>query len=214
MSFDRLAPHYRWMEAVLAGGKLQRCRTAFLDRVETAQNALFAGEGNGRFLAAWRRRLPAARATVVDASAGMLAAARHRLARQEAGASGVEFIHADLLDWTPAGGPFDLVVTHFFLDCFPPAALEVMVGTLARAAAPGAAWLVADFQIPACGWARRRARAIHALMYAFFRLATRLPARAWTPPDTCLRKHGFELQERRTSEWGLLRTDLWKRRAR
>ena len=27
MSFDRLAPHYTWMEAVLAGPRLQRCRT-------------------------------------------------------------------------------------------------------------------------------------------------------------------------------------------
>ena len=29
-SFDLLAPHYRWMEFVLAGRKLQECRTVFL----------------------------------------------------------------------------------------------------------------------------------------------------------------------------------------
>src|SRR5439155_22241467 len=35
MSFDTLAPHYRWMEFILAGKKLQRCRTAFLDEIPT-----------------------------------------------------------------------------------------------------------------------------------------------------------------------------------
>lgn len=30
MSFDRIAPHYRWLEAILAGNVLQRARTAWL----------------------------------------------------------------------------------------------------------------------------------------------------------------------------------------
>jgi len=46
MSFDVLAPHYRWMELVCAGDLLQRCRMAHLARVPTArqiQNLAFAG---------------------------------------------------------------------------------------------------------------------------------------------------------------------------
>ena len=61
MSFDRLAPHYRWMEAVLAGGKLQRCRTAFLNEVKDARHALIVGDGNGRFLSALLRANPSVR---------------------------------------------------------------------------------------------------------------------------------------------------------
>src|SRR5882762_1835947 len=49
--FDRLAPHYYWMECVLAGRTLQRCRTAFLEQTRDATAALLIGEGNGRFLA-------------------------------------------------------------------------------------------------------------------------------------------------------------------
>ena len=60
MSFDRLAPHYRWMERILAGEKLQRCRTAHLDSVNTAERVLLAGEGNGRFLVHLRHTLPKA----------------------------------------------------------------------------------------------------------------------------------------------------------
>jgi ubiquinone/menaquinone biosynthesis C-methylase UbiE len=214
MSFDLLARHYRWMELVLAGNKLQRCRTAFLDRVGNAQNVLIAGEGNGRFLVECRRKLPTARITVVDASARMLAAARDQLQRSGLDSAGIQFIHADALNWKPVLPAHDLVVTHFFLDCFPRQQLEQVVANLARSAAPGAAWLLADFQVPIRGLSRCRALIIHAWMYAFFRLATRLPARRLVPPDDFLKARNFVRQEQRTSEWGLLRSDLWKHTGR
>jgi len=198
------------MEFVLAGNKLQRCRTAFLDRVGNAQNALIVGEGNGRFLVECRRKLPTARITVVDASARMLAAARARLEHSGLDSRGVQFIHTDTLCWKPDCASHDLVVTHFFLDCFPHQQLEQVVANIARSAAPGAAWLLADFQVPALGLSRIRALAIHASMYAFFRVATRLPARRLVPPDGFLTARNFVLHEQRTSEWGLLRSDLWK----
>lgn len=81
MGFDPLAPHYRWMEFVLAGNKLQRCRTAFLSRANQARNILLMGEGNGRFLIECRRRLKQARITCVDNSGCMLESARERLVR-------------------------------------------------------------------------------------------------------------------------------------
>ena len=54
MSFDVLAPHYRWMELVCAGEKLQGCRTAQLAHVLAARHILILGEGNGRFLVLMR----------------------------------------------------------------------------------------------------------------------------------------------------------------
>lgn len=213
MSFDALAPHYRWMEVVLAGNKLQRCRTAFLDPVIRADEILILGEGNGRFLAECRRRIPSAQITVVDASARMLTEARRRLSRAGLDDGNLEFVHADALKWTPAESRFDLIVTHFFLDCFSPAQLERVVGALSRAARREATWLLADFQVPARGIRRYRARMIHALMYVFFRTVTGLSARAVTPPDETFHRHGFRLEERRTSEWGLLHSDLWRRNA-
>lgn len=213
MSFDLLAPHYRWMEAVLAGEKLQRGRVAFLDRVAGARDVLILGEGNGRFLAECRRVLPSARITCVDASARMLALARERLLKERLAVEGVEFIHADALAWTPRRGGFDLIVTHFFLDCFRADQLAAIAAKLAAVATPGADWLLADFQAPARGWQRTRARIILGSMYAFFRVAARLPARHLTPPDESLARHGFTLRERRESEWGLLRSDWWRRSA-
>ena len=79
MSFDVLAPYYRWMEFVLAGNKLQRCRTAFLSQVTRRKSVLILGEGNGRFLLECRCILHEAQITCVDASFRMLTLARKRL---------------------------------------------------------------------------------------------------------------------------------------
>jgi SAM-dependent methyltransferase len=211
MSFDVLAPHYRWMEFVLAGEKLQRCRTAFLARVPRPVKILILGEGNGRFLLECRRQFPAARIICVDASAGMLEAARRRLAKFEDGDQGVEFIHANALEWAPTGTGFDLIVTHFFLDCFHAEQLELLVAKLAAAAAPDANWLLADFQAASAGLARQRSRLILWAMYRFFCVVTRLPARELTAPDPFLERAGFQLRERQMSDWGLLHSDWWSK---
>jgi ubiquinone/menaquinone biosynthesis C-methylase UbiE len=211
MSFDALAPHYRWMEFVLAGEKLQRCRTAFLSEVSHRHNVLIIGEGNGRFLLECRRALPQAQITCADASAPMLARARARLQGSGLGLDHIEFIQTDGLVWQPPAQTYDLLVTHFFLDCFRPDQLSSVIAALARAAKPDATWLLADFQVPAAGLGRYRALLIHRLMYVFFRLVTRLPARQLTAPDEFLRACDFSLRERKVYDWGLLRTDRWER---
>ena len=213
MSFDALAPHYRWMELVLAGDKLQRCRTAFLEQAAHRRNVLIVGEGNGRFLLECRRRLRRAQITCVDASARMLALARARLQRSGLGLEATQFIHADVLAWSAPAQSYDLVVTHFFLDCFPPERLKAVVGSLANAATAEATWLLADFRVPARGWRRYRAWLIHQLMYGFFRLVTRLPARRLTPPGPFLEAEHFRLGAQKLSDWGLLHSDIWERQA-
>ena len=210
MSFDVLAPHYRWMELVSAGEKLQRCRTAFLSRVPRPHNILILGEGNGRFLCECRRQFPQAAITVLDASARMLELARKRLARQGITTEQIDFIHADALTWRPPIETFDLIVTHFFLDCFRADQLELLIPKLARAAAPNASWLLADFQAAPAGWRRSRSRVILWLMYRFFIAATRLPARTLTAPDNLLERNGFTLRAREIYDWELLHSDYWQ----
>jgi ubiquinone/menaquinone biosynthesis C-methylase UbiE len=203
MGFDTLAPHYRWMEFVLAGEKLQRCRTAFLDEIKAARNILLLGEGHGRCLVECCRRFPGARIVCVDASERMLVQARKLDAPQ------VEFIHADILNWSPSGKSFDLIATNFFLDCFRPEQLEHVIAQVAAAATPRANWLLADFQTPPAGLRRIRSRLILWAMYAFFRVLTRLPASKLTAPDAALGRAGFRLHRRIEAEWGLLHSDWW-----
>ena len=206
MSFDRLAPHYRWLEHALAGGVLQRARLAHLAALDGARSILLAGEGPGRFLAALRSRRPDARLTVVDASAAMLARAR-----QVDTSPLTEYIEADLRTWRPPAGHFDALVTHCVLDCFGPATLGDVIARLAAAAQPAATWLVTDFTVPPRGWQRLRARGVHRLMYGAFRVATRLEATRLTPPDPWLEAQGFTLRQRHPFNHGLLQADHWHR---
>lgn len=210
MSFDRLAPHYRWMEWVLAGEKLQRCRVIWLDDVKSAKHALLVGEGHGRFLAECARRFPETRFTCVDASREMLNCAQSVWRKARGNPRQIEFVHAALPDWSPPQNAFDLIVTDFFLDCFSPRKLPDVIAKLSAAACPGAHWLIADFCVPARGWLRIRAQIILSLAYSFFRVATNLSASRLTAPDDLLRQHGFQLTKRRISEWGLLHADQWQ----
>lgn len=211
MSFDRLAPYYRTLECVLAGGTLQRMRTRWLPAIAGASEILIVGEGHGRGIEAVRRTAPTANITVVEQSPRMIAVARARLRRRSIDASRIEFVCADVCHGPMPRGRFDVIVTQFFLDCFAPATLAAVVARLAAAARPDAQWLLCDFQIPQHGWRRARARVIHALMYAFFRRVTGLEARHWTSPDACLRRAGFELDRRWVACGGLLHTDVWLR---
>jgi ubiquinone/menaquinone biosynthesis C-methylase UbiE len=214
MSFDLLAPHYRWMEWLLAGRKLQRCRTAFVEAIPRPQRVLMLGEGNGRCLVELLRAYPEARFTCVDASRRMLDRARARVRAHGLRDERIEFVHADVSGWQAPLEKFDLLVTHFFLDCFRADQLAKMIPHLSAAATPGARWLLADFREPAAGIAKWRARGILQAMYFFFQQATRLPASRLTPPDAFLQQSGFVLRERSLFEWGLLHSDLWQLEAR
>jgi hypothetical protein len=130
--------------------------------------------------------------------------------RTRAWADRVQWECADVLAWRPEE-KYEAIVTCLFLDCFPPDLLAMVIRHLAGAAAARAKWLVTDFALPESGPARWRARAVHAIMYAFFRIAVALPARRLTRPDALLASLGFQRTHRHEFEWGLIRSDLWQR---
>jgi SAM-dependent methyltransferase len=209
MSFDTLAPFYRPMEAVLAGRIMQRCRTSFLAEAVGRRRALILGEGPGRFLIELLRSTPGIEVTIVEKSPAMIRQALSRIRKGGFDPSRIAFREMDALTWEPSGRVFDLIVTHFFLDCFRPEELTDLVGRLRDSSTEGARWLLGDFCIPQRGWRRFRARAIHAAMYACFRAATGLSARRLTSPDAYLQGAGFQLAERRFFNFGLIHSDLW-----
>ena len=169
MSFDLVAQHYRWLETIVFGNGLQHARTYWIDKIARPKRALILGEGNGRFLCQLVRVYPRLEVDCVDASNTMLQLARMRIHRTfPESLPHVHFLCEDVLKWSPNKW-YDLLVTHFFLDCFPRNELSLIVQKLANAAKPGAAWLIADFTIPQQRFARARARLLLWLMYTFFR---------------------------------------------
>lgn len=211
MSFDRLAPHYRRLERLLAGDRLQRCRLAHLEAIRDARQILLLGEGPGRFLAELRRRAPAARVTCLDSSPRMLACAAGQLPPTGPDSGAVTFLQADALSWSPPEQTFDLVVTHFFLDCFRESQLADLVPRLARGLGPGGRWLVSEFRLPSGALRRLQARVQLWLAYRFFRMVARLPANALPDPDSLLIAAGFRLTAHCEFDHGFLRSDLWER---
>lgn len=202
------------MEWLLAGNKLQKCRIQFLPEISKAGKILLLGEGHGRFLSELLRANPSAQVTCVDSSANMLAVTGETLRRRGVDVAALvraRLIHTNVLECDLPPGPYDAVVTQFFLDCFTPNQQKELIAKIARQIVPGGTWLLADFRQPEQGLQRLRAALILKLMYLFFRVVTGLPARNLTEPDSYLKQNGFTLMDRRLSEWGLLHTDLWRK---
>jgi ubiquinone/menaquinone biosynthesis C-methylase UbiE len=211
VNFDRVAPHYRWLETITFGTTLQRARTSFLSEAITAKRVLIVGEGSGRFLLELLRECASAEVDCVEASAVMIELSRQRLERNLPEAiARVHFIHSMIEEWLVPECRYDLIVTHFVLDCFPLRPLEDVIAKLAQAATPAATWLLADFDYPSAPVRRQCARLWIAAMYLFFRAFAGLEARTLTTPDPFLRLHGFGCVQRKTFQSGMVKSEVWK----
>lgn len=211
MSFDRLAPHYGWMEAACAGDLMQRCRVRWLKEVCNSRRVLLAGEGNGRMLSACAKAMPTSEFVVLDQSREMLARAQ-RTWEKIATRQRITFQRVDLREWDSEFEPFDLVITNFFLDCFDTHELQRVINRIAAAATPQARWLNSDFTVPAQGWQRARAQVGLKMAYRFFRWATGISANQIVDPSAFLSAAGFALSAREPFDHGLLYSELWERR--
>ncbi len=209
--FNFLARIYDLMETTLAGGVLDHGRLALADYWPHEGHALIAGEGTGHFLAALHRARPDLKITIIDVSPLMLATARRRLERQGLPDDHIAFVQDDIL--TAPLGQYDMIATQFFLDCFSAANLRVMLARLAAAARPGARWFLADFQVPAHGFRRLRARMILALLYRFFRAAAGISGSRLEPVLPLLREQGFTPIARHDSDLGFIYAAVLTREA-
>jgi SAM-dependent methyltransferase len=206
VNFDSVATSYRRLETIVFGDQLQQARVAFLGKIERPRRVLVVGEGNGRFLTEFVRHYPAAAVDCIEGSARMIA-----LARRAVGARPVRFIQADVSAVALAPNSYDLIVTHFFLDCFSEKTLPPLIARLADAATAESKWLVADFCYPPRGWRRPWARMLIGLMYIFFRVVAGIGAHQLVDYRTSLRAQGFECADETISPNEMIRSELWRR---
>jgi SAM-dependent methyltransferase len=196
---DRIARRYRWLEYAGFGRALEWRREAFLGDLSDVRRVLAVGDGDGRALAALLIAAPQTCVDYIDISARMLEVARAR-----AGTERVVYRCEDARMASLPVAEYDLIITHFFLDCFDDADLEPLVARLANAAHPQARWLVSEFR--GNGWLVRA-------LYFFFRVTTGLRTRRLVDHHPILIHHGFRLVRYEQAWRGLLASELWARPA-
>ena len=201
MNADRIARQYAWLEYAAFGDALQRRRVALLPEVAGARRVLVLGDGDGRFLDKLVRQNSQAQVDYADLSGRML-----KLAQARAGTERVTYHQADALEIALPERSYDLIVTHFFLDCFNDAGAERLVERVARAACPRALWLVSEFR-ECTFWTKP----LLAVLYLFFGLTTGLRTRRLIDHHPLLAKHGFRMVRAESAWRGLLASELWAR---
>jgi SAM-dependent methyltransferase len=214
MNCDLVARFYRLAEYLTFGGALQACRVMFLDEAKECGLALVCGDGDGRFLGELLRANSTVRVDYVDLSARMVDLAKGRAGATKAEVGGRTDFHVGDIrafhprDETPC---YDLITTHFFMDCFDDAELANVTRRLAYFAKPGAYLLLSDFRIPARGLRRFLARAIVGFLYVAFRFTTGLRATRLPDYEGALERTGFRKQREVLKLGGLLAASLWRR---
>ncbi len=210
-NFDRIARSYRFLEHLTLGTALSRTRTEHLHSLTAAREALVLGDGDGRFLAALLRANPYVHATVVDSSRTMLHLLAARCAFAASRLTLAQAYTIDLLTTPASGNPaFDLVTTHFFLDCFTDPQLAHLIPAIRARLAPSALWVISDFRIPPTGLMRLPARLLVRALYLAFRIVTGLQPTRLPDFAPLLQQAGLSRVRSRHRLNGLLTAELWQ----
>jgi SAM-dependent methyltransferase len=208
-NFNRIARPYRWLEYLTLGTALENCRAHYLPQLLDRRRAVVLGDGDGRFLAQLLASNPDLHADAIDTSTTMLQLLRQRCeAATPNAATRLRTHHADAIT-VPLEDSYDLVVTHFFLDCLTQPDLDTLITHINPSLTPGALWLVSDFRIPN-GLMRLPARLLVRSLYLAFRLLTGLRTTHLPDYATPLTQAGLTRIAHQHRLAGLLTTELWQ----
>ncbi len=207
--FNLIARPYRWLEYLTLGRSLENCRNHFLPRLTDRHRALVLGDGDGRFLGQLLKTNPRLQADAVDTSSTMLRLLRDRCQTAAPNANTrLQTHHCSALTF-PFSGSYDLIVTHFFLDCFSQAELNALIHRIAKHTHPGTLWLISDFRIPQ-GLAQLPAKILVRSLYLAFRLLTGIRTSHLPDHTIPLTKAGFLQIAHQPRLSGILVSELWR----
>jgi ubiquinone/menaquinone biosynthesis C-methylase UbiE len=211
--FDRLARPYRWMEYLSFGTALERCRFHFLPHLRDTHHALLLGDGDGRFTAALLQQAPQTQAIAIDGSEAMLHALRQRCEAVHAGErlTTICMLLNEGLPVSVTSSQFDLVATHFFLDCLSEAEVDRITRDAMACTTANARWVISEFRIPDRGAMRLPSRLVVRLLYLAFGMLTGLRTQRLPAYEPILQKRGWCLTQQQTRWGGLLVSQLWQR---
>jgi len=212
MNCDSIARLYRWIEYAAFGLVLERIRFHWLKELTGARRVLLLGDGDGRFLSRFASLYPSANVHYIDSSARMLDLARKRIRMsQPANPDRLTFVRGDVLTTALPGQDYDLVVSHFFLDCFDELGLSQLAAQIGPHLAPNVIWLVSDFRQCQDSLMAPVFRFCLRSMYLFFRCTCGLETRRLADYSLVLRRLGFARSKQTTKLGGFVFTEIWRR---
>jgi hypothetical protein len=125
----------------------------------------------------------------------------------------VRFFTEDVQEFEPHPAGYDLIATHFFLDCFNDEELAEVMALIANWRKTDARWVVSEFcegQAMICQlWTRALIRSL----YAAFWFTTGLRVTRLPDHKAALTGQGFSLRFERSALRGLLHSSLWENRS-
>ncbi len=204
--FNRLARMYLWMELLTFGPWLERCRFAFVSDFGACRNALILGDGDGRFTARLLKTNPFIHVDAVDASPAMLFELLRRAGTENAR---VDIHPADARNFNFPGSQYDLIATHFFLDCLTTDEIASLVRRLRSRIAPEALWVVSEFAVPPNSFGRLVARPLVGCLYRIFGVLTGLTIRGLPDYPAIFLQSGFVPILKRSMLAGLIVSEIW-----
>lgn len=168
--FNRVASFYDALARLVYGQALQEAQLALLPSVPDQARVLVIGGGTGWLLEQLLHTGKRLDMLYLDAAPAMLQRARQKYEKYEQSKKGHHCQVSFRLGNEQALQPseqFDVIITPFLLDLFPPPRLQQLMRRLSAALVPDGEWLVADFwpvQQPPPWWQR----VLITGMYTFF----------------------------------------------
>ena len=159
-------------------GRLHRASIKWLDTINTSDTVVVLGGGSGKIL----KYLTHVESVIyIEKSHKMI-----KLAKVSA-PENVQFICADFLKYALRSDSTHVVICPFFLDLFAPIQLVEVLNKIVKILKKKGSLFVTDFQYTTW-WSKQLIK----LMYAFFRLTTRISARELAPLDNLILARTFE----------------------
>ncbi len=212
MNCDSIARAYRWFEYVAFGRLLERVRFRWIPELSGAKRVLILGDGDGRFFSRFAASCPSAEIDYVDSSAVMLDLAHRRASKTRlSNRERLTFTQGDALSAALPGHDYDLVVTHFFLDCFNEKELSQLANQVGPRLAEDVRWVVSDFREIRGALLSPVFRLYLRLMFLFFRFTSGLETQRPGDYSGLLRQLGFAVSKRANYLGDFVFSEIWTR---
>lgn len=207
VNFSNITPIYDLLGTLAFAGRLHKSQQYMLELYpKSVENILIIGGGTGKFLTEIVSSIKFNELIYIDISPGMIKSARKKIVKNSPDQlSNIEFICGGINNLPKKD--YDLVITHYFLDCLTPESYLKIVEELKNSLKPTGLWSMVDFYNTNQDPLKKR---FISLLYRFFHITCNLPSIQLTDFDSWFNKNMNRLN-RKEFIGGLLKSTLYKK---